>query len=224
MKKWCMFHGFLALFALVLGATGELTVSASTVKNTTASNSRQKAELSLAQSQSNVQLSQALVGQCRAVKQRIFVYPERSTSSISIRTLAPNEQVTLADNGVNGWIAISSPVVGYVRANELQPCPGGTRPPAAATQPPAQTGSQGGPNVCRQVVAPEQGLAVRNTPAIDAPRISGVYVGNTVKLASPRQSEKDSQGRTWVRISEPTTGWISSGFPDGNLGSEFSCP
>lgn len=218
-----------AILALGLSSVGYLNAPSTAVTDTTTTNVTQKSESNSSAPQNTFQLAQGLVGQCRAAKQRIFVYPERSTSSQSIRTLAPNELVTLADTGAAGWIAISAPITGYVRASDLKPCPGGTRPPTPApdTQAPSQEGtqgSQGGSNVCRKVISPPEGLAVRNTPVLSAPRVSGVYVGNTVKLASPRESQKDSQGRTWVRITEPTTGWISSGFPNGNLGSEFSCP
>ena len=224
-----------AMLAIALSTVGYLNTPSRAVSDSTTANVTQKSESNLSGRQDNFQLAQALVGQCRAAKQRIFVYPERSTTSQSIRTLAPNELVTLADTGAGGWIAISAPIAGYVRASDLKPCPGGTRPPTPAptptptptptpdTQPPSQEGSQGGQNVCRNVISPPEGLAVRRTPELAAPRISGVYVGNTVKLASPRQSQKDNQGRTWVLISSPTTGWISSGFPNGNLGPEFSC-
>lgn len=225
-----------AMLAIALSTIGYLNTPSGAVTKSTTANLTQKSESNGSGRQDNVQLAQGLVGQCRAAKQRIFVYPERSTSSQSIRTLAPNELVTLADTGAAGWVAISAPIAGYVRASELKPCPGGTRPPTPAptpspspsptpgTQPPSQGGTQGGSNVCRNVINPPEGLAVRNLPVLSAPRVSGVYVGNTVKLASPRESQKDSQGRTWVRISQPTTGWISSGFPNGNLGPEFSCP
>ncbi|AFZ21731.1 SH3 domain-containing protein [Allocoleopsis franciscana] len=225
-----------AMLAIALSTVGYLNAPSRAVSDSTTGNVTQKSESNGSGRQGNVQLAQGLVGQCRAAKQRIFVYPERSTTSQSIRTLAPNELVTLADTGAGGWIAISAPIAGYVRASELKPCPGGTRPPTPApspspspspspdTQPPSQGGTQGGSNVCRKVINPPEGLAVRNTPVISAPRVSGVYVGNTVKLASPREYQKDSQGRTWVKISQPTTGWISSGFPNGNLGPEFSCP
>lgn len=225
-----------AVLALGLSSVAYLNAPSTAVTDTATTKVTQQSESNSSAPQHSIQLAQGLVGQCRAAKQRIFVYPERSTTSQSIRTLAPNELVTLADNGAAGWIAISAPIAGYVRASDLKSCPGGTRPPTPAptptpkptptpsTQPPSEQGSQGGSNVCRNVISPPEGLAVRNTPVFSARRVSGVYVGNTVKLASPRQTEKDNQGRTWVRIVAPQTGWISSGFPNGNLGPEFSCP
>lgn len=213
-----------AILVLGLSSLAYPNAPSKAVTDTPIVNVTTKSELKSHPHQSTLQLAQGLVGRCRAAKQRIFVYPERSTSSQSVRTLAPDEQVTLADNGANGWIAINAPIAGYVRANELKSCPGGTRPPVPNPQPPEQTGSQTGSNVCRNVISPPEGLAVRNIPDITAPRISGVYVGNTVKLVSPRESQKDSQGRTWIKISSPSTGWISSGFPNGNLSTEFACP
>jgi hypothetical protein len=220
------------ILALGLSIVGYLNAPSTAVTDTTTANVAQKPELNSSGYQGNIQLAQSVVSQCRAAKQRIFVYPERSTSSQSIRTLAPDEQVTLADSGAAGWVAISFPVAGYVQAIDLKPCPGGTRPPDTQppntqppnTQPPSSGGSQTGANICRNVIAPPEGLAVRNTPVSSAPRIAGVYVGNTVRLASPRETQKDSQGRTWVRITAPSTGWISSGYPDTNLSPEFSCP
>ncbi|NEQ20688.1 MAG: SH3 domain-containing protein [Microcoleus sp. SIO2G3] len=215
------------ILALGLSLVGYLNTPSTAVSNTTTANVIQKPELNSSGYQGNIQLAQSVVSQCRAAKQRIFIYPERSTSSQSIRTLAPDEQVTLADSGAAGWVAISFPVAGYVQAIDLKPCPGGTRPPNTRppnTQPPSSGSSQAGANVCRKVIAPPEGLAVRGTPVSSAPRIAGVYVGNTVRLASPRETQKDTQGRTWVRITAPSTGWISSGYPDTNLSPEFSCP
>jgi hypothetical protein len=221
MKKLCIKGGTVALLALVFSGVGEFNGSASTVKTLMTNNNHQN----IVQNQSNVQLAQALVGQCRAAKQRISVYPERSTTSKVITTIAPNVEVTLADNGAAGWVAISAPVTGYVQANNLKPCAGETvsRPPAPSPSKPSPSIPEGA-RVCRKVVYPPEGLAVRKVPELDAPRIAGVYVGDTVTLASPRQTQKDSEGRTWVLISAPTQGWISSGFPNGNLDPEFVCP
>lgn len=202
-----------ALLVLVFSAVGELSVSATAVSSTTATDSIQQSQPTSFVSQSNFQVAQGnLVGQCRAAKQRIFVYTERSTTSQTVRTIGPNQQVTLADNGSNGWIAISSPVTGYVRASDLKLCQGGT-------QPPPQTS-----NLCRTVTA-QDGLSVRQNPSFASARVGGVFLGNTVTLANPQQSQVNPQegNRTWIRIVAPTAGWISSGFPEGNLGPAFSC-
>lgn len=224
MKKIGQWSKPVALCALVLASVGEL--SASAVASTTATTISQQSESTSLQNRGNSQLAQAsVVGQCRTTKRGIFVYTERSATSQSIRSLAPGEQVTLADNGSNGWIAISTPVAGYVQASELKSCQTPTPPqpqPQPSPQPRPQPQPQGS-NICRNVIYPPEGLAIRRNPVLSDQRIGGVYVGNTVRLASPRRTEKDSQGRTWIYITQPTAGWISSGFPEGNLGPEFSC-
>ncbi|HBL13752.1 MAG TPA: hypothetical protein DD379_20625 [Cyanobacteria bacterium UBA11162] len=164
------------------------------------------------ESPSTIQLAQGLVGQCRAAKQRIFVYTERSATSQTVRTIGLDEEVTLADSGSAGWIAISSPATGYVQARDLKPCKGGNQPDSGS-----------GAGVCRKVTV-AQGLTIRQSASPSAALVGGVLSGNTVKLTNPKQSQKDSQGRTWIQITAPKAGWISSGFPDGNLGPEFSCP
>jgi hypothetical protein len=225
MKKIGQWSKPVALCALVLASVGEL--SASAVASARATNIIQPSESTLLQHRDNIQLAQAsVVGQCRTTKRGIFVYTERLATSQTIRSLAPGEQVTLADNGSNGWIAISTPVAGYVQASELKPCQSPTPPqpqPQPRPQPRPQPQPQGS-NTCRNVIYPPEGLAIRKNPVLSDQRIGGVYVGNTVRLVSPRRTEKDSQGRTWVYITQPTAGWISSGFPEGNLGPEFSCP
>ncbi|HEY9653152.1 MAG TPA: hypothetical protein V6C95_21015, partial [Coleofasciculaceae cyanobacterium] len=78
-------------------------------------------------------------------------------------------------------------------------------------------------SMCRKVTV-VQGLTIRQSASPSAALVGGVLTGTTVKLANPQQSQKDSQGRTWVQIVAPKAGWISSGFPEGNLGPAFSCP
>jgi hypothetical protein len=158
-----------------------------------------------------VQVAQGLIGECRAAKKRIFVYTARSASSRTIRTLAPNENVTLAGNGNGGWIAISAPETGYVQTMDLKLCQEATQPDSDSTS-----------NICRRVTVP-QGLVIRQNPNPSASRVDSVFEGNTVKLAVPKQSQIDSQGRTWIQITEPMAGWVSSGFPQGNLSPELDC-
>lgn len=188
--------------ALVFALSAVTTVSSNTTANVT-----QQSELNLSGRQDNVLLAQGLVGQCRAAKQQIFIYSERSTTSKTVRTLAVNQEVTLADTGTGGWIAISAPVAGYVQTRDLKACSTGSKPPT--------TGS-----VCR---VPKIGLAIRQNPVKSAVVIGGVGPQDTVRLVDPRESQKDADGRTWIRISAPVAGWISSGFPEGNLNPEFNC-
>lgn len=196
---------FTVLTSILLPVVG-LTTLAGAISNPT-----QQAQAPGIEPENRVQVAQGLIGECRAAKKRIFVYTERSPSSRTIRTLAPNEEVTLAGNGSGGWIAISAPETGYVQAMDLTLCQGATQPDSGSTS-----------NICRRVSVP-QGLAIRQNPNPSASRVGGVFEGNTVKLAVPKQSQQDNQGRTWIQIREPRAGWISSGFPQGNLSPEFDC-
>jgi hypothetical protein len=196
-----------ALLTLVLSALGGLKNPAAAV-------------VPMLPGHSNLQLAEGLVGQCRAAKERAFVYSQRSTGSQTLRTLAPNERVTLADNGSGGWIAISSPEKGYVQVEELTMCPGGTNSkpkPAPSGKNPTTTSS-----LCRIVTYKQpEGLAIRNQPDHNAPRVGGVYPGNRVTLrTSPPPITKDKDGRSWVEVTAPTRGWISYGYPptSTNLG------
>lgn len=219
MKKMSYWLGPIALFALVLSNLGTMNAPANAVTNTTTDNPIAESEPTPLGRQGNFELAQNLVGQCRAAKQRIFVYSQRSTSSSSLRTLDTNEQVTLADNGSGGWIAISAPTVGYVQASNLTTCTTATKPPS--TNPPST-----GAGICRIVT---RDLSIRQGPGQGSATIGGVAKDATVKLASPQQSQTNASenNRVWVKIVAPATGWVSSGvsaYPEGNLGPKFSCP
>ncbi|MEQ9237533.1 SH3 domain-containing protein [Coleofasciculus sp. E2-BRE-01] len=149
-------------------------------------------------------LTQGLIGQCRAAARSIFIYAERSTAN-PIRALQADEQVTLAEaSGRNGWIAIGSPISGFVQAKDLKPCTGN----------PAPTPSPTPPNRCRRVIYEEdEGLAIRESPNTNSARVGGVFFGDRVTLSDPPQFRLDDAGREWVRITSPTSGWLSNGFP-----------
>lgn len=224
MKKINQWDKPVFLWTVVLSALSSLAMSAAPVLSATTPNAPQDSATTSSLSQENIQLAQGLIGQCRAANERIFVYTQRSTSSQTIRTLAPNERVTLADNGSAGWIAISAPVTGYVQANSLKTCTGGSgSQPGSGSSGGGSSQNPGSSNVCRRVTVAE-GLTVRQNPNPSAALVGGIFSGNIVKLASPQKTEKDAQGRTWVQIVTPRAGWISSGFPSGNLSQEFTCP
>ncbi len=213
MKKMSHWGMPVALFAIGLSAIGGLKAPATAVTSTPTAKIIQQSEPTSLQRSDNFQLAQGLVGQCRAAKQRIFVYSQRSTTSQTVRTIAPNEQVTLADDGAAGWVAISSPEPGYVRASELTTCQAANRPtPNPAPNPaPNQTSS-----LCRIVTynGPEGGLAIRSRPDRSAPRVDGVKLGDRVTLrTSTPPSTLDKDGRNWVEVTAPSSGWISNGFP-----------
>ena len=89
-------------------------------------------------SEGSLKLAQgSLAGQCRVAKAQIPVFKSADTTSEAVRLLAPNEQVTLADNSAkpSGFIRISAPVVGFVQTVNLLPCS------SSALTSPSPTGS-----------------------------------------------------------------------------------
>ena len=220
MKKMSYWGKPVALCALVLSAVSSLNVLAAT--STTTANITQKPEPTLLQHQSNFQLAQSLVGQCRVAKDRIFVYAQRSLNSETLRTLAPDEQVTIADNGVRGWIGISEPEVGYVRTEDLAKCPTETTKPKPTTNTTNTTAS----GLCRVVTYQKpEGLAIRERPDKNSPRVGGVYLGNQVTLKTdPPQFKLDKEGRAFVEFTAPIAGWISYGYPNSKSANLGACP
>lgn len=144
----------------------------------------------------------SLIGQCRAVNKQVSVYKQAATISPIVSTLITQTQVTLADNGSNGFIGISSPVSGYVQTANLKPCSGTTPPPTG--------------NTCRRVLQP-LGLAIRQAASPNAAAVGGVANLERVELTTtPATVKKGPDGRNWVQISKPVAGWVSNGFPGGN--------
>ncbi len=156
-------------------------------------------------------IAQTLAGQCRAAKRDIFIYQEANTNS-RLRAVQRNETVTLADNGSNGWIAISAPSTGFVQTADLKPCAGTSNPtPNPPDIPPKPTG------LCRQVII-EQGLVVRDQPNTTGKIVGSVTHRQQVTLKSDTETVVDR--RTWIEITAPVKGWISSGVGGtANLGT-----
>jgi hypothetical protein len=196
-----------ALLVFGISTLGGLNAPATASSNTPSSQTSLK--------QGNLQLAQGLVGECRAAKRRIFVYTDRALSSKTIRTLEPNTEVTLAGNGLGGWIGISAPETGYVEAKDLKSCSDTSSNPqptdtSGNTKPttPSSTAS-----LCR-VVTQAQGLSIRKGANGSSARVGGVDVGNRVTLkVNPPKWTSDDTGRAWVEITAPTAGWVSYGFP-----------
>jgi hypothetical protein len=190
-----------AILALVFSATGGLQATATVVTSAISANVILESRPTLSAKTSNTQVVQRLVGQCRAAARSIFVYRERSSSN-PIRALEANEQVTLAEaNGRDGWIAINSPVRGFVETRDLRRC-------SRVEEPTRQL------NLCRQVTYDGiEGLAIRERPDSNSPRVGGVFYGERVTLSNPPQFRQDSEGREWAKLTAPFVGWISNGFP-----------
>ncbi|NEQ20959.1 MAG: SH3 domain-containing protein [Microcoleus sp. SIO2G3] len=210
-----------ALLALVFSVVAGLNAPITAVPTTLAANSTQESESPSLQPGSNVQLAQGLVGQCRAVNTSTFIRSQPSIGSQAVRALAPNEQVTLADNGNSqGWIAVSAPAVGFVQTSLLKSCTG-TQPSPQPTPPPTTSSTC---HVTRTALSVRQGpsLSSASNPA------GGVASGATIRLANPpeRQINAAENNRVWVRIVAPRTGWVSTGVgasPTGNVGPGFAC-
>lgn len=180
-----------ALLATLALVTGDFAIPVSAIAQ----------DLEIAQAENPTLIAQTLVGQCRAAKQDIFIYSERSTNSTRIRALPLNAQVTLADNGAAGWIAVSAPATGFVQAADLKPC--GSAPPTS--------------DLCRQL---RVALNVRATPSATGNYISTLNAGQRVTLRSAE--ERVVAGRSWVEITAPTAGWVSSGV--GTERNIENCP
>lgn len=195
-----------ALLTFLVISVGGLEATSTVMTRTTSATPSLATESILSRETSDFDLAQGLMGQCRAAANSIFVYSERSTAN-PIRALQPNEQVTLAEeSGRAGWIAISSPISGFVQAKDLKPCSnaGGN----------SEEVSRPSPGRCRRVVYDgTEGVAIRERPDQNTPRVGGVFFGDSVTLVNPPQFRLDSEGREWVRIVAPTAGWMSNGFP-----------
>ena len=207
-----------ALLALALSAVGDTKAIATVFLNTNSPNLILEAELNPSQQKGTFQLAQELVGQCRAASRSIFIYRERSTASPT-RALEPNEQVVLAEeDGRGGWIAISSPIRGFVEARDLKRCSGEPEQTVTRPRPPRSS-------LCRQVTYQGlEGVVVRERPDIYSRPISTVFFEERVTLSNPPQSRVDGEGREWVRLTSPVFGWMSNGFPatgDLNLSACF---
>jgi hypothetical protein len=165
-----------------------------------------------------------LIGQCRAAKRSISIYPQPNTTSKPVRTLAAGEQVTLADNGSAGFIAISLPAPGFVEAKDLTAC-GGKTPNPNPTPTPTPTPTTSG-NGCRLVADKDKiGLKVRSQPNTSSTVNGGVAYGTTVTLKTdPPEYSKDNDGRSWVEITKPLSGWVAYGYPGTKATNLVACP
>ncbi|NEO72446.1 SH3 domain-containing protein [Moorena sp. SIO3H5] len=144
---------------------------------------------------------------CRQAAKSMFIYKQPSIEPI--RTLEPNEEVILAGNNPskNGWIAINSPMPGFVRAKDLKFCQQTVRVSTNQRQ-----------SLCREVIYKgNDGIAVRRRPDINSYRLGLVSNGVKVTLVNRPPQEQfflDFQRREWARITYPVNGWMSNGFPD----------
>ncbi len=200
------------LVALLLSAGGGIPVMATLVTSSASENMSVSSEVSLSQDREKLQLAQRLTGECRQVTQSTFIYPQRSSVE-PVRALQVDERVTLAeDNGKGGWIAISSPISGFVRTDNLTRC--GVSSGSLSTPP--RTPNVPTSNRCRRIsYTGSEGLTVRERPDQNSRRVAGVFYDEQVTLSYPPEFRTDNDGREWARLALPTPGWVSNGYPRG---------
>lgn len=216
------------LAALAIATTGIITPAIAGNDITTSEESFKLAQRSLA-------------GQCRVAKVQIPVYRSPDTTSEALRLLAPDEQVTLADNSVqpSGFIGISSPIVGFVQAVNLQSCnsssatvstpstgaiavptPDTSPSPATSPSPTASPATSTSKELCRRVARPTQGLLIRRGPNVRSALVGKVAYLAQVTLTTNPPTTRRADNRDWVEISSPVKGWVSNSLltePESNL-------
>ncbi|HEY9634951.1 MAG TPA: SH3 domain-containing protein [Coleofasciculaceae cyanobacterium] len=200
---------FLVL-ALVLSTMSGMNANATVLTSIGLTSMIIESEPTVFHKRSNFKLAQGLVGTCRAATRSVFIYQERSTAN-RLRALQPDEQVILAEEkSRSGWIAISSPISGFVQTKDLKRCfDAGEEKTSPAS------------NLCRQVrYSGNEGVAVRVSPDKYSRQVNSVFFQDRVKLSNPPQFIEDNEGRQWVRIIAPSVGWISNGFLSDNSNLE----
>ncbi|MBC6478641.1 MAG: SH3 domain-containing protein [Hormoscilla sp. GM7CHS1pb] len=124
--------------------------------------------------------AQAFPGKCAMAREEIFVYNSPATSGQRIRSLGPSEQVALADEGMNGWIAIDSPIKGFVQIKNLKPC--------------SPIGE------CR---AAKQGIFLYDKPDSSGRKIRSILTNEEVTIAGTNENG-------WIAISSPANGFVQT--------------
>ncbi|WP_413256126.1 SH3 domain-containing protein [Floridanema fluviatile] len=126
---------------------------------------------------------------CRQVSARsgLYVRQQPTVNSQAIGIINNGRNVTIANEGDNGWVPITAPLDGYVFANFLSPCDVATVPP---------------PTSCRRVVA-ERGTSVWQAPSADTPSLGLVANGRRVTIESLGENG-------WVPISVPFKGYVQA--------------
>jgi hypothetical protein len=202
MKQMSHWGKLAALLALGLSAVGGMKATATVFTSTSTANLILESTATPSHKRGNLQLAQRRTGECRAARRAIFIYQERSTAN-PIRALQTNEQVRLAEErGRTGWIAISSPISGFVQAQDLKFC---------SEDSPRSSQSE----LCRRVAYQgDEGLVVRERANLNSRPVARVYGGDRVTLTNPPQffvADDDPEEREWVRLSAPVAGWVSNG-------------
>lgn len=123
---------------------------------------------------------------CRQVVARsgLYVRQQPTADSQAIGIINSGRNITIANEGENGWVPITAPLDGYVFADFLGPCNVANLPPTS----------------CRRVVA-QRGANVWQAPSNDTARVGVVTNGRRVTI--------DSLGENgWVPITVPLRGYV----------------
>lgn len=162
----------------------------------------------------------SLVGQTRCAKQPTAIFAERSATSAVVRALATNQAVTLSENAAqNGFIGVSAPTPGFVQTVNLRLCPGASPTPTPTPTTTPTTPPQAA--LCRRVNFPD-GLLVRQSANPNSAVVGGVAYNTQVFLTTnPATAQSSADGRVWVQINRPLSGWVSNGFRGGRSNLVF---
>ena len=182
-------------------------------------------------------------GTCRATVAQIAIYEQPNAQSRVIGTIPEDGLMMLGEGRAEGWIRIVQPDVGWVDTsfligNDNLPCPSGFtayNPPGsmpAAPMPPVTPPVTPTPDVSMGMtqcqVTPDNGLIVRNQPVIsDRTYIATIPSGvQEFAFTNRVRATITTEGRrSWIYITAPYEGWISTGFVgDSSNLSGVGCP
>ena len=141
--------------------------------------------------------------------------PATTPSPASSPTTAPSPTRTPATTPSPARTPATTPSPTRTPATTPSPASSPTTAPSPASSPttapsptssPATTTNQ---NLCRRVIKPPQGLAIRREPSTQAAVVGGVGYQGRVTLTTNPPTTRTVGERDWVEISAPARGWIS---------------
>ncbi|MDJ1182344.1 SH3 domain-containing protein [Roseofilum casamattae] len=148
-----------------------------------------------------------------------WIYRTRSSDSNPLRSLFADNPVKVATEVASpAWRTVLEPTEGFIREIDLKPCDPSVTPPTSSSdrQSPRRPESNTTARICRRVTdLVDEGLNVRTAPSEDAETIRSLPPNTIVQLKSAT-SRLQQNGRSWVEIVSPVSGWVSDGTP-GNL-------
>lgn len=138
-----------------------------------------------------------------------FIYENPSTGSRTIRSVLPNESVVVTTELVEGWRTVLEPRAGFIQQARLKECEN----TSSRVRSISSTRVAPSTSFCHRVTPlVDPGLNVRSEPTEAATVVDTLAPGTVVRLRSTT-AQMDSNGRSWVPIIAPVSGWVSDGFP-----------